>query len=190
MPIFVPQTASGAFSQIMPASSRARSMSFSCGTTSVTSPTSYARCALMRSLEPKSAMRRQTASGTRRDMFTISCEDTSPIDTCGSTKNALSDAIGMSDSVTKSSENPAHAPFTAAITGLKTRWRRGVGRSTMFSMSASSRHRSGFGKPPVASPSTSAPVEKPFPAPVRIAHHTSGSFLTSRHASRSSSLSF
>ena len=36
------------------------------------------------------------ATGTRRDMFTISCDDTSPIDTCGSTKNALSDAIGMS----------------------------------------------------------------------------------------------
>ena len=72
----VESLASGALLTTMPASSRARSKSFAAGTTSVTRPTSYARCALMRSRLPRSAMRRQTARGTRRAMFTISCDDT------------------------------------------------------------------------------------------------------------------
>src|SRR5439155_13010839 len=74
--ILVPHTASGALVRSIPASSRARSISFSWGTTSVTRPTSYARRALIRSRLPRRAMRRQTASGMRRAMFTISCEET------------------------------------------------------------------------------------------------------------------
>ena len=74
--IFVPQTASGAFFRSSAPSSRARSIRLSCGTTSVTSPTSYARRALIRSCRPRSAIRRHTATGTRRAMFTISCDET------------------------------------------------------------------------------------------------------------------
>ncbi len=59
----------------------------------------------------------------------------------------------------------------------------------MPSICASSAHRSGLVKPPVASPSTSAPLENASPAPVMIAHHTSGSSFTRFQHARSSSLS-
>src|SRR5438876_904958 len=70
--------------------------------------------------------------------------------------------MGMSASVTRSSEKPATTPFTAAITGLCTSWRRGVGSSRMASIMASSRQRSGRVKPPVASDSRSMPPPAPL----------------------------
>ncbi len=93
----------------------------------------------------------------------------------------------MSASVTRSRVTPAATPFTAAITGFCTRMRRGVGRSAMPSCIASSRQRSDLTKPPVASASTSAPLENARPAPVTMATQMSGSSFTRCQQARSSS---
>ena len=93
----------------------------------------------------------------------------------------------MSDSVTWSSETPATTPFTAAITGLCTNMRRGVGSVRMPSCMHSSRQRSILVKPPASSDCTSAPLENALPAPVMIATQISGSSFTRCHAARRSS---
>ena len=80
----------------------------------------------MRSCLPISASRMATLNGSARASRTISRPDTSPMLTCGSKNSARSDAIAMSEVVTRSSPAPQQRPLTAVEDRLghrPERWR-------------------------------------------------------------------
>ena len=113
--------AAGELRAIFSASSCAASRSRSGGsTTSLIIPSSYARCADMRSYRPTNAMRITASTGMRFIRPIASIDTTCPIEVCGS-KNCASDAaITMSESAIQWKPPPAQMPLTAVITGFHT----------------------------------------------------------------------
>ena len=183
----VPRTASGALRLTVSASSRARSASRSCSTTSVTSPRSKARSALIRSCLPSSAMRMATLTGTARATRTISRPDTSPMLTCGSKNSARSEAITRSPVVTRSMPAPQHRPLTATTIGLAIARNGGVASCGASHSRMCDRYRPSWGtRPSSGTPSTSAPEQNARPAAVTTIVHTSSSPSAAAYASRSS----
>jgi hypothetical protein len=116
---FVRASAVGECCAIFSASSRARAISWSAGTTSPTSPSSFASWAPMRSEPPSSDMRSTASSGMRRASPTGSSPAISPTFTWVSKKVAFSEQTIRSLSAMKCRPPPTTMPFTAVMTGFQ-----------------------------------------------------------------------